>query len=137
MKGAYILLVNLFEPLVMKVSRNEWFFKPGLYAYVGSAMNSLERRISRHLAKNKKKHWHIDYLLEKATVQLVLMIRSDEKIEEEISRIFAKYFECIENFGASDLRVKSNLFYIDSTRKFFEVVSSIHSQGFEKSRSSE
>lgn len=119
------MLIEVIEPSILRVSKNEWSFKPGLYAYVGSAMNSLEKRVSRHLSPRKKKHWHIDYLLEKAKIKFVLMIRSDKKIEEEISKVLAKHFPGIRRFGASDLKVKSNLFYIDSVKKFFQVVGSI------------
>ncbi|MGJ8453899.1 GIY-YIG nuclease family protein [Pseudothermotoga sp. U03pept] len=125
MKGAYLLLIEVFEPSTVRVSKNEWSFKPGLYAYVGSAMNSLEERVSRHLSPEKKRHWHIDYLLEKAKINFVVMIRSDKKIEEEISKVLAKHFPSIRKFGASDLKVESNLFYIDSVSKLFQVVGSM------------
>ncbi len=31
---------------------------------VGRALNGLEERINRHLRRNKRDSWHIDYLLE-------------------------------------------------------------------------
>jgi Uri superfamily endonuclease len=42
-------------------------FSPGRYIYVGSALNGIEPRVSRHLRTNGGHlgsiHWHIDYLL--------------------------------------------------------------------------
>jgi len=38
-------------------------FPAGWYVYTGSARNGLAQRVGRHLRHNKRKHWHIDYLL--------------------------------------------------------------------------
>ncbi len=38
------------------------FFEKGYYVYVGSALGTLSRRVHRHELKNKKLHWHIDYI---------------------------------------------------------------------------
>ncbi len=46
-------------------------FDAGLYVYTGSALNSLPGRVGRHLRKLKKKHWHIDYLIADASVEIV------------------------------------------------------------------
>lgn len=46
-------------------------FKKGLYAYVGSAQNNLEKRVSRHLRKEKRMCWHIDYLLDNDRTRVV------------------------------------------------------------------
>jgi Uri superfamily endonuclease len=119
MKGSYILVLQLLED--RKVYK--WDLKKGFYAYVGSAMNNMEKRIGRHLASKKKKHWHIDYLLEHAKVKYVFMISSDEKIEEEISRKLSCEFSGPKGFGCSDLRVDTNLYYIDDFKKFMNFVS--------------
>ncbi len=36
---------------------------PGWYLYVGSARRGLKARLARHLRYDKKRRWHIDYLL--------------------------------------------------------------------------
>ena len=58
-------------------------FKKGCYVYVGSAMNSLEARVKRHLSDNKKKHWHVDYFLlnENTEIKKVYTKESNEKLE--------------------------------------------------------
>ena len=37
--------------------------EPGWYLYVGSAKRYLEARLRRHLRVEKRRRWHIDYLL--------------------------------------------------------------------------
>lgn len=95
---------------------------PGLYAYIGSAMNNIEKRILRHLRKNKRKHWHIDYLTEVGEVICAVMFPSENRIEETISKMFSKRFELIPGFGATDLDVDTNLFFVNKIEEFFELV---------------
>ena len=109
-RGTYLILIRLSHPV--RVSRpRETVLEKGVYAYVGSAMNSLTSRIKRHLTKGKKVHWHIDQLTEEGDVILFLGIIGG-RLEEELSRFLAERFEVVEDFGSSDLRVKGNLFRI-------------------------
>lgn len=119
MKGSYILVLELSED--RKIYK--WDLKRGLYVYVGSAMNNMEKRIQRHLSSKKKFHWHIDYLLEHATVKYIFMISSNKKIEEEISKQFSKEFSGPKGFGSTDLDVKTSLYYINDFEKFMRLVS--------------
>jgi Uri superfamily endonuclease len=95
-------------------------FKHGKYIYVGSALNSLEPRLIRHLKINKGlhkvRHWHIDYLL----------TNSSAKIHQIYVKISPKHLECsiaekissqgvhIPKFGSSDCKCKSHLFKVDN-----------------------
>ena len=80
MKGSYVLLIELKENTNIKVGKlGKVFFKKGFYAYVGSALNGIEQRIQRHMRKDKKTHWHIDYLLKHAVVREIFYKESDEK----------------------------------------------------------
>ncbi|AIC15166.1 GIY-YIG nuclease family protein [Nitrososphaera viennensis] len=65
MKGVYVLLMHIGRPAIARTgSLGRLHFEKGVYAYVGSALNGLEPRISRHLSKRKENmHWHIDYLI--------------------------------------------------------------------------
>ena len=55
MKGSYILFIKLDEDKLIEYGiRKKNYFKKGLYIYVGSALNSLENRIERHLGNKKK-----------------------------------------------------------------------------------
>jgi Uri superfamily endonuclease len=71
-KGAYFLVIFLTAGENRKKipigKLGTFYFPAGFYIYVGSALNGLDARITRHLSKNKKKRWHIDYFLDRATV---------------------------------------------------------------------
>ncbi len=63
--GAYLLQFRLEEPLELDAGRLGRVLLPaGWLAYVGSAMGpgGLRRRLERHLRRDKRLHWHIDYL---------------------------------------------------------------------------
>lgn len=96
------------------------FFRNGLYAYVGSAQRNLEKRIERHLKRNKKKFWHIDYLTSDNFVGIVgVFLKKAEKSEE--CRVAAKLSESevpIENFGCSDCGCTSHLFLLSNLARF-------------------
>lgn len=87
-------------------------FLPGTYVYVGSAMNSLGARIKRHLGKDKKIFWHIDYFLDSDGVKIekVLYKESNKKQECEIARSIKG--NPVKNFGSSDCDCKSHLFRV-------------------------
>jgi Uri superfamily endonuclease len=133
MKGAYIFVLTLDSFVELQLSRTRWELNPGTYAYIGSGMGSLEKRVERHFSVNKRVRWHIDYLTCYGKPLFAILIPSKEKIEEKISLAFQSYFRCVEGFGASDLKVKSNLYIIDDFQKFSEVVNYFLAQGDEKS----
>lgn len=112
-KGSYIILGELKKDIHLKIGKlGNIFFKKGFYLYVGSAMNSLISRIKRHLRKNKKLRWHIDYIIPYFKNVKVLIINSKEKIEciisSEIEKICDGY---IKGFGSSDCKCKSHLYF--------------------------
>lgn len=90
MKGSYCLIINIKKDTEIKIGRKLGIinFKKGCYVYVGSAMNCLESRVKRHLSDNKKKHWHIDYLLlnKNSEIEKVYTKESGEKLECEIAK---------------------------------------------------
>ncbi len=112
-KGTYLLFLKVEKDTVVKSKSKEWYIEAGLYVYVGSALNNLEKRIERHLRKEKKKHWHIDFLVEKAQVIKVLKIISEERLEERISKYFCQLYQVVSKFGSTDLKTCGNLFKIE------------------------
>jgi len=103
--------------VVIKVgSLNTLMFDHGIYVYVGSAQNSLEKRIARHFRKKKKKFWHIDYLLENENVKIITVLykiaprREECRIAKEINNIGSP----IKGFGSSDCKCKSHLFKLNN-----------------------
>ena len=87
--------------------------KKGLYLYVGSAQGGLEKRIFRHLSKNKRKFWHIDYLLEDDNVEIVEIYYKELSKEWECKTASLISGEPILGFGSSDCTCKSHLFRVE------------------------
>ena len=56
MKGIYVLLVSIAKNISVRVGGlGDKSFQEGLYTYVGSAQNNLEKRVERHLRRVKSK----------------------------------------------------------------------------------
>ena len=117
-KGNYCLIISVKDDANIKIgAKGIMSFKKGFYVYVGSALNSLNKRIERHISKNKKKHWHADYLLLDENVEIceVVFTYSSKKIECEISNEISKNSdEYVELFGCSDCDCISHLYYFNS-----------------------
>jgi len=122
-KGAYALLVKVNEDKDIAVGAlGKIRFKKGFYVYVGSAMGGLNHRLKRHLSKNKKLRWHIDYLLQDAKIVGVMVWESNKKIEDKIAKKLTKRFKFIKSFGSSDSKLKSHLFFCKDKDKLIETL---------------
>jgi Uri superfamily endonuclease len=110
-KGSYILLVTLAQGSTIRAgSLPPSYFPAGSYAYVGSAMGGFEPRLKHHLGAGKKHHWHIDYLLERASIIGVILCQTEARVECTIAQALSRQFEGIPGFGSSDCRCPSHLF---------------------------
>jgi len=115
--GTYLLIVELTKPIDVIVTSGKTFtLEKGYYGYVGSALNCLKKRIDRHLSRNKKLHWHIDYLLQIATVQSVIYVESNERIECLIAQDLREKNEYVREFGCNDCRCASHLYFSDDVQ---------------------
>ena len=118
MKGSYILLIQLPEEQTITIgSLKAIYFLGGYYAYVGSAMGGFKSRLGRHLKRNKKPQWHIDYLLEKVSVTSVILCESKQRVECTIGQALGCQFNSIPGFGASDCQCRSHLFFAADERQ--------------------
>lgn len=112
-KGAYCLVMKLDRD--MRIGRRPHVrFPGGFYCYVGSAMNSIEKRLCRHISQEKRLHWHIDWFLEHASIVDVKRIESHERLECSLSRDIAGLSDgaVMRGFGSSDCRTcESHLHY--------------------------
>jgi Uri superfamily endonuclease len=116
MKGSYILIIEIDQDKDIQIgSIGKITFKKGFYAYIGSALNGLEQRIERHVRKEKRLHWHIDFLLEHGKVVDVYYKEGLDREECVIANILHVKFKGITNFGCSDCKCKSHLFYGELT----------------------
>lgn len=114
--GVYALLIRVPRRETIRVGRlGPVELARGVYIYVGSALNSLEGRIARHLRRKKRTHWHIDYLLRTTGVKVagVAIRHATRRLECEMSRKVQKgAFSCIHGFGCSDCKCNSHLHYL-------------------------
>jgi len=93
------------------------YFPRGYYAYVGSAMGGFKSRLNRHLKSNKKPHWHIDYLLEKASINEIILCETNGRVECTIAQALNGQFDSIPGFGSSDCKCHSHLFFATDKMK--------------------
>ncbi len=128
MKGAYILIIKLDRKKRIKVGKLGTFtFPEGYYIYVGSALNNLEKRVLRHLKREKKLKWHIDYFLKHAEVKLALLFPSNEREECKIARKIEKYGKVIaKKFGSSDCKCITHLFYFKNFKELEKALINLH-----------
>ncbi|MBT4511399.1 MAG: GIY-YIG nuclease family protein [Chloroflexi bacterium] len=113
--GGYLLLIALDRHTNITVGKLGVFLFPrGFYLNAGSALNGLSGRIKRHLRKDKKQHWHIDYLLSCSTIDDIWSVYSEEGLE----CLFAKTAYALPQatiqlpgFGSSDCRCQSHLIH--------------------------
>ena len=112
MKGTYLLILELKNNTNIVVGKlGKILFEKGYYVYVGSALNGLQQRIQRHLQRQKKKHWHIDYLLPYSCIKSVFYQENDTREECNIAQTFTKKLQSISHFGSSDCSCTSHLFH--------------------------
>ena len=123
MKGSYVLLIRLDEGQAITVGKlAAVYFLAGYYAYVGSARGGVEARVRCHLRKNKKRHWHIDYLLERASVFDVKIWADKDVTECGMAQAMESRCESIPGFGCSDCACRSHLFFSAGEATFKEAI---------------
>ena len=116
--GSYVLLIRLLEGQTITVGRlGDIYFPHGCYAYVGSAMGGVKSRLSHHLRSGKRLHWHIDYLLQKASIIDIIIYQTGDRAECTIAWALSSQFDCIPGFGSSDCRCHSHLFFAAEERQ--------------------
>jgi Uri superfamily endonuclease len=112
MKGSYVLVLQLSKEREIRVGKlGTLLFKKGYYVYIGSALNGLEHRLQRHLQKEKRLHWHIDYLLAYASIVDIFFREGDTREECNIADSFASFLSSVPHFGCSDCSCGSHLFF--------------------------
>jgi len=128
-KGSYLLISHLpAEQRITVGSLKSILFSPGYYTYAGSALSGFKTRLNRHLKREKKPHWHIDYLLKEAAVAGLILIETTDRLECTIARALNTRFDAITGFGASDCRCPSHLFHAteEITPQLITLLDSLH-----------
>lgn len=113
--GIYRIVIYVPTTLDIAVGRLGTFtLEPGFYVYVGSAKGGLRGRVQRHLTCAKRRWWHIDHLLERASVTEVhALLDADASECLWAARTLSDSARpCpIPRFGASDCHCPSHLSY--------------------------
>jgi Uri superfamily endonuclease len=115
LKGIYVLIIRVNKDISANIGAlGRKSFAKGLYAYVGSAQTNLEQRVKRHLIREKRLFWHIDYLLENDVAETVkVLYKQGDKTEEcKTATRIGENGTPIAGFGCSDCHCKSHLFQI-------------------------
>jgi Uri superfamily endonuclease len=133
MRGTYALLVQVPHDIRVTVGKlGTLEFAAGWYAYVGSALGGLEGRVKRHAREEKRKHWHVDYLLTKGQIGDVIYGEGEERKECEIAKKLAEQFRSVRGFGSSDCGCHSHLFYSPDPRELRKgIIAGFRSAGLE------
>src|SRR4030042_2076976 len=109
--GTYALVIRSENQLNIPVGRlGTYNFNSGYYVYAGSALRGLNSRLKRHLKREKPLHWHIDYLLQQASIIQIWYSLSAERLECAWNEILAQLpgaVPYITGFGSSDCRCRT------------------------------
>ena len=102
--GAYVLLIDLREPVVARIRDTCAPLAAGRYLYCGSAKGpgGLGGRIARHMRRGKSFHWHIDVLTVAGSVLGAWTFPGAN--ECDLVAHLAHLPMPIEGFGSSDCR---------------------------------
>lgn len=108
--GCYQLKIEITKNIGLKIGAlGVCRFAKGNYVYTGSAMKNLSKRVARHRRKEKKMHWHIDYLLAHPAVKLAETVVFPSENREECLRNQQLMNEGAESvilkFGSSDCKI--------------------------------
>jgi Uri superfamily endonuclease len=123
MRGVYAVFLELEEDSVIEIGAlGEISFQKGVYVYIGSAMNSLEARVSRHFSSDKSNHWHIDYFTGEAEAFAFAAFSTGSYWECILAETVEKSCEPVQDFGSSDCSCDSHLFRIGTWKNTTENV---------------
>ena len=122
-KGTYLFLFLLKEDLKVKtLGRRKFLLPKGVYVYVGSAFGSggIEARVKRHLRRDKKLHWHLDWVTTSKKFHFLDYVpfynrRWECKIASFLQKL--EIFEPVEGFGSTDCGCPSHLFRLKGSEK--------------------
>lgn len=113
--GLYSILLELDQPFEIQIGKlGAFLFQPGIYIYIGSAKGKMESRIKRHLKKEKKQHWHFDYLRPYGNIKAVFSFpisMGECQLREDFFNKNQTLQMPIAKFGSSDCKCYSHLLY--------------------------
>ncbi len=134
--ATYVLVIKIASNAHIQVGRlGDTAFREGLYLYVGSAKRGLDKRIRRHLAKEKRLHWHIDYILDQEGTTIVGVWTKQVDQECETANKIGDLAEteiARKGIGASDCTCPTHFYSFDG--ELSEIEHHLKAHGFRKKR---
>jgi Uri superfamily endonuclease len=135
-RGTYCLIISCKKDTVVTVGKlGKIKFMTGYYAYVGSALNSMDKRVKRHMERKKKIFWHIDHLTTHKDFKScgAYIIENEKRMECRKASRIGKKLPDIPGFGSSDCNCESHLFYAGGEEDKLEKLKKILSrEGFKQ-----
>lgn len=121
--GVYVLLVKVAGAPSGKRKVLRWDLRPGYYAYVGRARRGLPARLARHLRREKegkRLFWHVDHLLEMASLEEIWVypLEAGECALASALEEMGGDRSALGGFGSSDCRCSGHLLYFGAKRPF-------------------
>ncbi|MHC1627692.1 MAG: GIY-YIG nuclease family protein [Candidatus Nezhaarchaeales archaeon] len=114
--GVYTIIISLQSDVEIRIgSLGNIKIKKGFYAYTGSGLGkgalSLRSRVLRHLKRNKRLKWHVDYLTSNDVARIIGVVASEAEKEFEckIASHLNEHSRYIKRFGCSDCKCASHL----------------------------
>ncbi len=111
--GGYVLVLLLDRGITVKPGKLGVIELPaGHYLYMGSALSGMAPRLTRHLRRRKKRHWHIDALTSVVRAHEIWWVATDARLECDWTRVAVADPEAttpVPGFGSSDCRCNSHL----------------------------
>ena len=113
--GTYALVLRGRREAEIEVGRwGRLRVEPAYYLYVGSAFGpgGLRARVARHFRREKKNHWHIDYLREVTEPVEAWCCHAPMRLEHEWAEALSRLpgISCVAGFGSSDCGCEGHLF---------------------------
>ncbi|MEM3700356.1 MAG: GIY-YIG nuclease family protein [Candidatus Bathyarchaeia archaeon] len=109
MNSVYVLVIEVNKNINVNIGAlGNVNFEKGI-----SAKKGLNKRIKRHLRKDKPKFWHIDYLLNGDCIKVLRVFTVQESFSEcDVAKIISESGFPMQGFGSSDCKCVSHLFKI-------------------------
>jgi len=114
--GVYALVITVPSGVeIVAGGLGKLSFKPGVYVYVGSALKPglVLKRVLRHLKREKRLRWHVDYLLVHPGVHVEAVVAAEARRRAECDLaaclLRGGFAVAVARFGSSDCRCPSHL----------------------------
>lgn len=133
-KGVYCLILKSSAQQKIKIGAlGEIDFEEGWYIYTGSALGSGGlSRVQRHIRffreRYRKPKWHIDYLMEKISLEETVCAATDERLECALAKNVGG--DGVKRFGCSDCLCETHLFF-RRENPHEEIISAFEKTGLE------